>query len=145
MKRVRLRHELQSFGSYLSAHPLDLYAHTLKRARQVPAKDLPAFVSKRVTTMGWMVTGKTVHTKEGDEMKFVSFEDTTGISETVFFPKTYSRFCHMLNAFRPFVLKGRVQDPGRGRHPDGGGDGFRAYCSVQRERNESPGLSHGSG
>jgi DNA polymerase III alpha subunit len=35
-----------------------------------------------------MVTGKTVHTKDGDEMKFVSFEDTTEISETVFFPNS---------------------------------------------------------
>ena len=43
-------------------------------------------------------------------MKFVSFEDTTGIYETVFFPKTFSRFCHMLNAFRPFILKGTVQE-----------------------------------
>ncbi len=110
LKRVRLRHELETFGFYLSAHPLDLYAHTLKRVRHVPAKDLPAFVGKRVTTMGWMVTGKTVHTKDGDEMKFVSFEDTTGIYETVFFPKTYSRFCHMLKAFRPFILKGQVQE-----------------------------------
>ena len=67
-------------------------------------------MGKRVTTMGWLVTGKTVHTKDGDEMKFVSFEDTTGIYETVFFPKTYSRFCHMLNAFRPFILKGQVQE-----------------------------------
>ncbi len=110
LKRVRLRHELETFGFHLSVHPLDLYAHTLKRVRCVPAKDLPAFVGKRVTTMGWVVTGKTVHTRDGDEMKFVSFEDTTGIYETVFFPKTFSRFCHMLNAFRPFILKGTVQE-----------------------------------
>ncbi len=110
LERIRLRHELETFGFYLSAHPLDLYAHTLKRVRHVPAKDLHAFVGKRVTTLGWLVTGKTVHTKDGDEMKFVSFEDTTGIYETVFFPKTYSRFCHMLDAFRPFILKGQVQE-----------------------------------
>jgi hypothetical protein len=30
-------------------------------------------------------------------MKFVSFEDTTGIYETVLFPKVYNRFCHMLS------------------------------------------------
>jgi hypothetical protein len=47
--------------------------------------------------VGWLVTGKTVQTKDGDPMKFVSFEDTTGIYETVLFPKVYNRFCHMLS------------------------------------------------
>jgi len=43
-------------------------------------------------------------------MKFVSFEDTTGIYETVFIPKEYNQFCHMLNEMRPYVLKGKVEE-----------------------------------
>jgi DNA polymerase III alpha subunit len=43
-------------------------------------------------------------------MKFVSFEDTTGLYETVFFPKAYNRFCHMLNETRPYILKGKVEE-----------------------------------
>jgi DNA polymerase-3 subunit alpha/error-prone DNA polymerase len=42
-------------------------------------------------------------------MKFVSFEDTTGIYETVFIPKEYNQFCHMLNEMGPYVLKGTVE------------------------------------
>jgi len=53
---------------------------------------------------------ESVHTKDWGEMKFVSFEDKTGIHETVYFPKTCSRFCHILKAFRPFILKGTVQE-----------------------------------
>ena len=60
--------------------------------------------------VGWMVTGKTVHTRDGDPMKFVSFEDTTGVYEAVFFPKAYHRFCHMLNEMRPYLLKGKVEE-----------------------------------
>ena len=74
------------------------------------ACDLHLHVGEHVTTIGWLVTSKTVQTKEGDPMKFVSFEDTTGIYEAVLFPKIYNRFCHMLNAFRPFILKGQVQE-----------------------------------
>jgi DNA polymerase III alpha subunit len=66
-------------------------------------------VGEHVTTIGWLVTGKTVQTKDGDPMKFVSFEDTTGIYETVLFPKVYHRFCHMLNEMRPYLLKGKVE------------------------------------
>jgi DNA polymerase III alpha subunit len=39
-----------------------------------------------------------------------TFEDSTGIDETVFFPKLYHRYCHMLNASRPYILKGRVEE-----------------------------------
>ena len=36
--------------------------------------------------------------------------DTTGLYETVFFPKVYDRYCHMLNTSRPYILKGRVEE-----------------------------------
>jgi hypothetical protein len=92
-----LKHELETLGFLLSIHPLDHYKDILKRLDYVRAKDLHTYVGKQVTTIGWLVTGKTVHTKDGDPMKFVSFEDTTGIYETVFFPKVYNQFCHMLS------------------------------------------------
>ena len=74
------------------------------------ARDLFAHVGKEVKTVGWPITGKTVHTRDGDPMKFVTFEDTTGLYETVFFPKVYHQYCHMLNGMRPYLLKGRVEE-----------------------------------
>ena len=41
-------------------------------------------------------------------MKFLTFEDETGIVETVFFPKPYARFCHMLDYGKPYFLYGRM-------------------------------------
>jgi DNA polymerase III alpha subunit len=41
---------------------------------------------------------------------FVSFEDTTGIYETVFLPKVYNQFCHMLNEMRPYILTGKAEE-----------------------------------
>ncbi len=43
-------------------------------------------------------------------MKFLSFEDTTGIYETVFLPKVYNQFCHMLNEMRPYLIRGKVEE-----------------------------------
>ena len=104
-----LKHELDTLGFYLSIHPLDRYTNVLKGLHYVNACDLHLHVGELVTTIGWLVTGKTVQTKDGDPMKFVSFEDTTGIYETVLFPKVYNRFCHMLNEMRPYLLKGKVE------------------------------------
>jgi len=105
-----LKHELDTLGFYLSIHPLDRYGDVLRGLHCVKACDLHLHVGKHVTTIGWLVTGKTVQARDGDPMKFVSFEDTTGIYETVFFPKAYHQFCHVLNEKRPYLLKGKVEE-----------------------------------
>jgi error-prone DNA polymerase len=107
---LMLKHEIETLGFLLSIHPLDRYSNILKRLSYVQARDLHKHVGRHVTMVGWMVTGKTVHTRDGDPMKFVSFEDTTGLYEAVFFPKAYNRFCHMLSEMRPYLLKGKVEE-----------------------------------
>ena len=108
--RLMLKHESETLGFVLSAHPLDLYQDLLKDMDPVSARDLRRHVGRQVTMAGWLVTGKTVRTKVGDPMKFISFEDTTGIYEAVLFPKVYDRYCHMLNASRPYIIQGRVEE-----------------------------------
>ncbi|MBN1849234.1 MAG: DNA polymerase III subunit alpha [Deltaproteobacteria bacterium] len=108
-KHIMLKHESETLGFILSMHPLELYQDILKELNLIHAKDLDKHVGKYITIIGWLVTGKTVLTKAGDPMKFISFEDTTGIYEAVFFPKVYNRYCHMLNASRPYLIKGRVE------------------------------------
>ncbi len=63
-----------------------------------------------MTSIGWLVTGKVVTTKDDQPMEFVSFEDTTAIYETTFFPRAYERFCTLLSTARPYVLRGRVDE-----------------------------------
>jgi error-prone DNA polymerase len=109
-KSLVLKHEVDTLGFFLSVHPLDRFEGVLKGLDYVKARDLHSKVGNQVTTIGWQVTGKTVHTKDGDPMKFISFEDTTDIYETVLFPKVYDRYCHMLNKTRPYILKGKVEE-----------------------------------
>ena len=109
-RQTMIRHESETLGLLISIHPLDLYGDVLKGMDYVRACDLRKYVGRRITMVGWLVTGKTVLTKEGDPMRFVSFEDSTGIYETVFFPKVYHRYCHMLDASRPYIMRGRVEE-----------------------------------
>ncbi len=50
-------------------------------------RDLGKHVGREVQAVGWWVTGKPVATKDYEPMAFVSFEDTTAIYETTFFPR----------------------------------------------------------
>ena len=59
---------------------------------------------------GRWVTGKPVRTKHGEPMEFVTFEDTTAIFDTTFFPRAYARFCKKMVRHRPYLLKGKVEE-----------------------------------
>ena len=110
-----LRDEEETLGYLLSRHPLTLYRSALATLRRegtllVRGADMGRHVGRRVTMIGWLVTGKLVSTKDDEPMEFVSFEDTTAIYETTFFPEAYARFCRMLTTARPYVLKGKVDE-----------------------------------
>ena len=108
--QAMLAQEAEVFGFILSVHPLALYRDALSRLAYVRARDLPSHVGKEVTTIGWPVTGKTVRSRQGKPMKFMTFEDFTALYEAVFFPGSYKKYCHLLNADRPFVLRGKVEE-----------------------------------
>jgi error-prone DNA polymerase len=105
-----LRQEEETLGFLLSRHPLELYLAELPPFSYVPACELPLWKGKRVTTLGWYVTGKLTESKKGEPMEFLSFEDTTAIYETTFFPKAYRRFCSLVGRERPYLLTGRVEE-----------------------------------
>ncbi len=105
-----LRHEVEALGFLASRHPLTLYRRPLSRLRVVDGRDLHRHVGRRVLTVGWYVTGKVVDTRSDEPMEFVSFEDTTALYETTFFPDAYRRFCRRLTHTRPYLLSGRVEE-----------------------------------
>ncbi len=104
-----LRQELATLGFLVSCHPLALWRRRIAALGAVPAERLGAWTGRYITLVGWWVTGKTVPTRLGEPMEFVSFEDTSAIFEATFFPRAYARFCRMLSRRRPYVLKGKVE------------------------------------
>jgi DNA polymerase-3 subunit alpha/error-prone DNA polymerase len=105
----RLRREFSILGFLCERHPMTLFAQKRKTLNTIPARELPRHLNRRVRLAGWLITGKTVLTKKGDPMQFVTFEDETGIVEATFFPAAYRRFCHILDHGRPFLLSGKVE------------------------------------
>lgn len=105
----RLRNEFRVLGFLCDRHPMTLFGDQLKNSKCIKIKDVLENPGRRVQTAGWLITGKTVQTRKGDPMKFLSFEDETGILETTFFPETYRRFSHILDYGRPYMLSGRAE------------------------------------
>jgi DNA-directed DNA polymerase III PolC len=107
--RELLRREFSVLGFLCGGHPISLFSSAIQRENTLKAMDLPRYIGKKVGFAGWLITGKTVNTKQGDPMKFLTFEDETGIVETVFFPGVYARFCHCLDYGKPYFLFGKIE------------------------------------
>jgi len=108
--RTILKHEIEVLGFLISRHPLTLYKPLLQHLPVIKASELHKHVSEEVLLIGWLITGKVVHTKQNAPMEFISFEDTTAIYETTFFPEVYRRFCHLLSKVRPYLIQGLVEE-----------------------------------
>ena len=100
--------ESETLGFPLSVHPLELAGPTFHQ-KTVPASDMDQNVGRKIRMKGWPVTRKEVYTKQGEEMEFFTFEDLTGIFETVFFPGVFRRFCQDLDMSHAYLLYGLVE------------------------------------
>lgn len=109
--RQHWRQEAEALGFSLSAHPLKLWEPFLPPLPSsiIAASRLSQCVGRKVWVLGWPVTRKEVLTREGESMEFISFEDTTAIYETVFFPRAFQRFCQDVDMNRAYLLYGRVE------------------------------------
>jgi DNA polymerase-3 subunit alpha/error-prone DNA polymerase len=117
------RLEYRALGFLTSVHPITLAPRDPGR-RCVKVRDLRAHIHGQVTVFGWCITSKTVPTKEGESMQFITFEDETGVVETVMFPEAYRQFARYVSWQAAFYISGRV---------------FEEYGAVQLEvRNISP-------
>ncbi len=106
----RLRQEFKALGFLCGCHPLTLLNGKLDGLRLVKAGDIGKHVGRRIRIAGWLITAKTVATRHGDAMEFITFEDETGVVETVFFPDAYQRLCRQMEWNRPFILSGKVDE-----------------------------------
>ncbi len=104
------RHEVETLGFLLSAHPIEPYERAMRGRGVIAARDLDRHAGRRVSVLGWHVNSKLVLAKDKEPMEFIAFEDTTAIYDVTLFPDAYRRFCHLLTNTRPFLLTGLVEE-----------------------------------
>jgi len=102
-----LQCQYQIIGFLTACHPMSLVKVNYN-GKRIFAREVDKFIGKEIVILGWCVTMKTVSTRNGDAMEFVTFEDNTGIFETVFFPDVYNASATLLNRFSAFLLYGKV-------------------------------------
>ncbi len=113
--RRSLEAERETLDMCVAAHPLVMFEEALGelegRVRLTSSADLYDHDGSEVDLVGWRVTAKAARTSDkGEEMIFVTFSDTRGRFEAIFFPKVYRRVARELFRARgPYHIRGRVE------------------------------------
>jgi DNA polymerase-3 subunit alpha/error-prone DNA polymerase len=102
--------EYAALGFLRNTHPLALWKDKLAAFKRIKAVWLPQYVGSNVKLIGWPITQQEVWTKDGLTMSFLSFEDETGMYETVIFPQVYDQYHTLLFDQRPLVVYGKAVD-----------------------------------
>ncbi len=104
--RQLLSAQYRMLGFLTQRHPVTLMQNPVKQA--VKIIDLKSYINRTVQFMGWCITSKTVSTRLGESMQFVTFEDETGLCESVLFPDAYLKFVHKIGWHEAFLVRGKV-------------------------------------
>ncbi|WP_148253288.1 DNA polymerase III subunit alpha [Aidingimonas lacisalsi] len=105
--KVRLAGEKETLGLYLTGHPIDEYEHELTRFVSTRIADLrPSREPQRVA--GLVVAMRTMKSKRGDTMAFVTLDDRTGRIEASLFGELYDQLRGRLEADQVIIVEGEV-------------------------------------
>jgi DNA polymerase-3 subunit alpha len=86
----RLKYERELTGFYISAHPLSRYETTLGALSTMTTAGLPdCSDGKEVKLCGIIASVKSMLTKKGDRMAYVTLEDLQGTAEVIVFPDLF--------------------------------------------------------
>jgi DNA polymerase-3 subunit alpha len=109
LKRIpfkdRLRREKETLGLYLTGHPIDLYREELKHIRKSRIIDLRVSNDDQ-TVVGLIVAMRTMKSRSGDLIAFVTLDDRSGRIEVSVFADLYEANHGRLQKDNVIVVKG---------------------------------------
>ncbi|MGO2581264.1 MAG: DNA polymerase III subunit alpha [Halomonas sp.] len=105
--RERLSGEKDTLGLYLTGHPIDEYERELKRFVSTRISDLkPSRDPQRVA--GLVVGVRTMKSKRGDTMAFITLDDRTGRIEASLFGELFEQLRGQIESDQVLIVEGEV-------------------------------------
>jgi DNA polymerase-3 subunit alpha len=102
--------EKESLGFYITGHPLKKHEAILNRFCDADTLSLKEKPDNSAVRLGAVVTAvKTIRTKRGDPMAFVTLEDMRGTVEATVFSNLYEATTELLTEDQPVLVEGQLQ------------------------------------
>ncbi len=108
-EKERLAYEKEALGFYISGHPLKEYIRDLKLFSTHTASTLKNAAHKQEVRFGGIVVAKkTMTTKKGETMAYLTIEDLNGSAEAIVWPDILSENAELLESDEPIFVKGTI-------------------------------------
>ncbi len=104
----RLQGEKETLGLYLTGHPIRRYEAELRHITDNCLSDLKPVDDRSVVVAGLVVGMRTMQTRRGDRMAFITLDDRTGQVELAVFSDLYERHRELLGKDNLLIVEGRV-------------------------------------
>jgi len=104
----RLKGEKETLGTYVSGHPIIQYQHELQSIVTDKIGKLKIDYEQSIMVAGLVVAMRTLLTKRGDRMAFISLDDRSGRLEIAIFSDTYHECRELLSNDQIIVVQGDV-------------------------------------
>jgi len=107
-EQTRLKGEKDTLGLYLSGHPINQYMPTLQKIITTNIKNLhPEF--KSVIVAGFIIAMRTMNTKRGDKMAFITLDDKSSRQEVAIFSDLFKQNRELIIKDNLVIIEGDLQ------------------------------------
>src|SRR5436189_2481735 len=108
---LKLKHEKETLGFYITGHPLRKYADEVKTYGNATTGVLSEKPSGFEVSIGGLVSAlRVMRTKKGDLMGIVLLEDWEGVVEVLVFPDTFAKTQRLLDTDAPIFVRGKLDN-----------------------------------
>ncbi|TDY00131.1 DNA polymerase III subunit alpha [Thiohalophilus thiocyanatoxydans] len=104
----RLAAEKQTLGLYLTGHPIERYLPELAGFVSARIVDLKPTRDQTVVVAGLIVAMRTMNTRRGDRMAFITIDDRSARIELAVFSEPFQRYRDLLAKDKLIVVEGEV-------------------------------------
>lgn len=106
---VRVRNEIRFLDMHLSDHPMSLMRAEAERLGCLPVSELGSRLGTSLRFAGLLAAARRLPTAQG-ELRFLTFEDETGLVEGVLFPDANVRLGERLTTPGPYLVQGLMRE-----------------------------------
>lgn len=104
----RLNKENYYLGAFLSGHPVEKFPNLMQTYHTAKVSEIRA--GQSVTTIVYVKKIKTIRTKKGEQMAFVTADDETGTIDLTVFPQQFRQYGSKLSEGVVVMVKGKVEE-----------------------------------
>ncbi|WP_198264072.1 DNA polymerase III subunit alpha [sulfur-oxidizing endosymbiont of Gigantopelta aegis] len=104
----RLRFEKDTLGLYLTGHPIEQYLDELRHFTTHRLMELNPEKNQNIVIAGLIIAMRTMMTKRGNKMAFITIDDRSGRQEVALFAEKYEQFQAILVKDSVIVISGEL-------------------------------------